>query len=146
MFRYSDERVKSILDNYVEWKQSTEGVRQCTVYKKFIAGNGHMHGSKQTKKYVTPTNDSLLDFVIDIDMAVDSMGKLGRWNKYCTDIEQHPRDFGLNPKQFAVAQYIRGEYDNIDSIISEIADILSPQQKKPSISTEPLKSVLVGVT
>jgi hypothetical protein len=42
---------------------------------------------------------------VDVDQAIDSMGVNGRWNAYCKYIENVPAGYGLNNKQYAVAQY-----------------------------------------
>jgi hypothetical protein len=75
----------------------------------------------------------------DLDMAIDSMGVKGCWREWCKDIEQHPAGYNLTPKQYKVAQFVRGVEDvegTIPYIASEIADILTPKTKKLPISRE----------
>lgn len=59
----------------------------------------------------------------DIDIAIDKLGRPGRWCTWCKCIETSPENCGLTPKQYKLAEYIRGSNNHITSIVRELSEI-----------------------
>jgi hypothetical protein len=59
----------------------------------------------------------------DIDCAIDKLGVPGKWQAYCKHLSDPPAGYGLNVKQFRLAQSILGYDVNIGSIVKELAQI-----------------------
>jgi hypothetical protein len=59
----------------------------------------------------------------DIDCAIDKLGVPGKWQAYCKHLSDPPAGYGLNVKQFRIAQSILGYDVNIGGIVKELAQI-----------------------
>ncbi len=109
---YSWKRIISILDRYMD-----------TANGEFGQGQSQEPNYKVNRDiYRAPFEDSIISKV-DIDTAIDSLGPPGRWLTWCEQIDQHPRHYGLTPKQYKIALYIRGGHNGVKGIAKELARI-----------------------
>ena len=107
---YSPKHILSILDNYAS----------------ISSGDYSQDKPKDSVKsrldiFKSPFENAIISKA-DIDIAIDSLGKPGKWLHWCRDIESSPADDGLIPKQYTIAKYIQGDpYINMKRIARELS-------------------------
>ena len=109
---YSARHIIAILDNYASVSDGN-----------FDVGQSQTNGSKPNRNiFRAPFENSIISKA-DIDNAIDSLGKPGRWGIWCKNPEQSPAGYNLTPMQYKLAEYIRGNYSQIKGLAHELAKI-----------------------
>ena len=110
---YSAKRIIAILDNYSSVSSGN-----------FDAGQSQTNGSKSNRDiFKAPFENSIISKA-DIDAAIDRLGKPGHWGIWCRDPEQPPAGYNLTLAQYKLAEYIRGNNNQIKGIVHELARIV----------------------
>jgi len=109
--KYKTHQILNILDSY-------QAIHDCDFDKVAFLDypqNGH-------SVFYSPF-EIAIDRKADVDMAIDKLGKRGKWLEWCKDIYQ-PVD-GLNDKQTKLARYIQGDIVSVIHLAKELSGILS---------------------
>ncbi len=144
---YSVGKVSYILDNYLSLRDSKIDHQ----YRGMLdPANFPFNESSPSsgRRPVVVVNDNNLDFLADIDIAIDKLGESGGWLQFAPAIEDERANENLSPVQKAIADYITGySYDLAEWVIYRLTDILNGKEtktEKPSIA-EPLIREAVAV-
>jgi len=129
---YTFKSVCRLLDNYLVYRLEP----QCSgCYTGIYYKHDPDHApSGSRKRYVTPESN-ILDGVIDLDNAIDSLGYKGRWHKHVLTIEDETPSDSLTPIQKHISNYITGQssriYPNIPYILmSRLNSSQLPKQRR----------------
>lgn len=106
---YSPKRVIKILDNYASIDSGD-----------FNQDNKRDYIKSKQDIFKSPFENAIIA-KSDIDIAIDHLGRPGKWLCWCHDIEQSLVGDGLTPKQYKIAQYIQGGNIKIKRIARELS-------------------------